>query len=271
MPRRATAPTPSRRLGTARRIDDAGLLTPPQTSLLIDQYELAMAASYLRRGMNDPAVFELFVRHLPPHRDWLLVAGLGPALTLVEAMRFGRDELGYLRCRGFDARLLDYLARFRFSARIDAMPEGTVAFYVMSFPTELEAFRAFMQDTPENAVMLVDTHDTERGVRNAIAASHATGVPLAGVRLDSGDHLALAHRARALLDEAGMSDATIIVSGDLDECHIAGLVGAGAPVDMWGVGTDLGTSRDSPAVGGVYKLVADRADGHWRPGAAAHP
>lgn len=60
-----------------------------------------MAASYLRQGMNEPAAFELFVRHLPPHRDWLPVAGLGPALALVEAMRLGPDELTYLRRLGF--------------------------------------------------------------------------------------------------------------------------------------------------------------------------
>ena len=87
-----------------------------------------MAASYLRRGMNEPAAFELFVRHLPPHRDWLLAAGLGPALALVEAMRFGPDELAYLRRLGFARPFLDYLAAFRFTGRIDAMPEGTVAF-----------------------------------------------------------------------------------------------------------------------------------------------
>jgi nicotinate phosphoribosyltransferase len=374
MLRRATAPTPSRRPGTAPWINDPGLLTPAQTSLLIDQYELAMAASYLQRGMNDPAIFELFVRHLPPHRDWLLVAGLGPALALVEAMRFGPEELEYLRGQGFDAPLLDFLARFRFSGRIDAMPEGTIVFagepllrvtaprveaqlietlllnqinfqtaiatksarlvlaagggipgaggavidfsprrdhgtdaamkvaraaaiagaggtsnvaaamrygltpvgtmahsYVMSFRSEQAAFRAFMHDRPENAVMLVDTYDTESGVRNAIAASRATGVPLAGVRLDSGDRLALSRRARALLDEAGMRDATILASGDLDERQIGALVAAGAPVDAWGVGTDLGTSRDSPTVGGVYKLVADRTDGEWRPVAKRSP
>lgn len=65
-------------------------------SLLVDQYELAMAASYLERGMNEPAVFELFVRHLPPRRHWLLCAGLGPVLALVERLRFGGKELAYL-------------------------------------------------------------------------------------------------------------------------------------------------------------------------------
>jgi nicotinate phosphoribosyltransferase len=137
--------------------------------------------------------------------------------------------------------------------------------YVMSFPAELDAFRAFLQDTPENAVLLVDTYDTLQGVRRAIAASRATGVPLQGVRLDSGDRLALSRATRELLDHAGMPEAAIVVSGDLDERQLADLVSAGAPVDVWGVGTDLGTSRDSPAVGGVYKLVADMpVPGRWR-------
>ncbi|MGH2980263.1 MAG: nicotinate phosphoribosyltransferase, partial [Solirubrobacterales bacterium] len=75
--------------------NDPGLLTPAETSLLTDQYELAMAASYFRRRMNERAVFELFVRHLPPHRHWLMAAGLGPALALVERMRFGSGEVAY--------------------------------------------------------------------------------------------------------------------------------------------------------------------------------
>jgi nicotinate phosphoribosyltransferase len=73
--------------------NDPGLLTPAETSLLTDQYELAMAASYLRRGMNEPAIFELFARRLPPNRDWLLAAGLGPTLELIRELRFGEREL----------------------------------------------------------------------------------------------------------------------------------------------------------------------------------
>ena len=96
-------------------------------------------------------------------------------------------------------------------------------------------------------------------------------MPLKGVRLDSGDRLALSRAARELLDRAGMQDAAVVVSGDLDERQIADLAAAGAPVDVWGVGTDLGTSRDSPAVGGVYKLVADCRDGAWRPVAKRSP
>jgi nicotinate phosphoribosyltransferase len=143
---------------------------------------------------------------------------------------------------------------------------GTMAHsYVMSFEHEQEAFRTFMEDVPGNAVMLVDTYDTLAGVRRAIAAARESGVELTGVRIDSGDLLSTSRAARALLDEAGITDAVIVASGDLDDERIARLVAAGAPIDLWGVGTDLGTSRDSPAVGGVYKLVADRLGGDaWR-------
>ena len=110
------------------RADDPGLLTPAETSLLTDQYELAMAASYFKRGMNAPAVFELFARHLPPHRHWLLAAGIGPALALVERMRFGERELSYLAQLGFAEPFLGYLEGFRFTGDVDAVPEGTVAF-----------------------------------------------------------------------------------------------------------------------------------------------
>lgn len=77
------------------------MLTPAQTSLLTDQYELAMASSYLARGMNELAVFELFARHLPARRRWLLAAGLGPALAIVREMEFGEEALYYLRALGF--------------------------------------------------------------------------------------------------------------------------------------------------------------------------
>ena len=110
------------------RADDPGLLTPAETSLLTDQYELAMAASYFKRGMNAPAVFELFARHLPPHRHWLLAAGIGPALELVKRMRFGERELSYLAQLGFAEPFLSYLEGFRFTGDVDAVPEGTVAF-----------------------------------------------------------------------------------------------------------------------------------------------
>ena len=85
--------------------NDPGLLTPPETSLLTDLYEITMAASYHRLGRNEPAVFELFIRKLPPHRDWMLVCGLGPTLRLVSEMRFGPSELEYLGTLGFGSDL----------------------------------------------------------------------------------------------------------------------------------------------------------------------
>ena len=112
---------------------------------------------------------------------------------------------------------------------------GTMAHsYVLAFPSEQVAFATFMRDFPANAVMLVDTYDTIEGVGNAIAAARETGVPFAGVRLDSGDLLALARAARALLDAAGMPQARILASGDLDERRIAELVAAGAPIGRLG-------------------------------------
>jgi nicotinate phosphoribosyltransferase len=348
--------------------DDPGLLSPPEVALLIDQYELTMSASYLSQGMNEPAIFELFVRRLPPDREWLLAAGLGPTLELIRELRFGERELDYLRSLElFADDFIDYLAAFRFSGDLDAMPEGTVCFanepllrvtaprieaqlletlllnqvnfqtmiatkaarivlaagsgkpgagervvdfsprrdhgadaamkvarsaavagcggtsnvaaamryglrpvgtmahsYVLSFDDEEAAFRAFIEDFPHSPVLLVDTYDTLEGVRRAISASREAETPLAGVRLDSGDLRELSVAARRLLDEAGMSRTRIAASGDLEERRIAELVAAGAPVDLWGIGTDLGTSRDSPVVNGVYKLVADRRGESWR-------
>ena len=360
--------------------NDPGLVSPPQVSLLTDQYELAMAASYHRRDMNESAIFELFARRLPVHRTWLLAAGLGPALSLVRELRFSGPELAYLGSIEFAEEFLSYLSGFRFTGDIDAIPEGTVCFanepllrvtgprieaqlletlllnqvnfqtmvatkaarvvlaagggrpgagdsvvdfsprrdhgidaamkvarssaiagaggtsnvaaamryglrpvgtmahsYVMSFEREVDAFRAFMQDFSHNTVLLVDTYDTRQGVRNAIAAARDTGIALRGVRLDSGDLLQLSREARKMLDEAGMEEAIIVASGDLEEQRITELVAAGAPIDLWGVGTELGTSRDSPVVNGVYKLVADRGANGWRgvwkrsPDKATHP
>lgn len=353
---------------TAPDANDPGLLNAAQTCLLVDLYELTMAAAYHREGLEERSVFELFVRHLPPRRQWLMAAGIGPALRLVCELRFGEEEIAYLRTRGFDEGFLEYLAGWRFRGDVDAMPEGTICFadepivrvtapridaqlletlllnqvnfqtmaaskaarivlaagggepghgerlidfsprrdhgidaamkvaraaaiagaggtsnvaaamryglepmgtmahsFVLSFPDERSAFEAFLRSFPDTAALLVDTFDTEQGVRNAIAASRTAGVALRGVRIDSGDLASLAVIARRLLDEAGMEETQITVSGDLEEEGIADLVAVGAPIDRFGVGTDLGTSRDSPTVNGVYKLVADAASGGgWR-------
>jgi nicotinate phosphoribosyltransferase len=343
--------------------NDPGLLSAAETSLLVDQYEITMAASYHRLGRNEPAVFEHFIRRIPPNRDWLLVCGLGPTLRLIAEMRFGERELEYLRSLKCDDDFLDYLEGFRFTGDIDAIPEGTIAFaneplvrvtapliegqlietlllnqvnfqtmiatkaarvvlaahgdgssvidfsprrdhgidaamkvarasavagfggtsnvaaamrydltpvgtmahsYVLSFEREEEAFECFMKSNPDNAVLLVDTYDTSEGVRRAMRASRTTGVPLAGIRLDSGDIPALAREARRLLDGEGFEETQIVASGDLEEHRIAEMCRAEVPVDVWGVGTEVGTSRDSPVVNGVYKLVADKQGDRWR-------
>lgn len=138
---------------------------------------------------------------------------------------------------------------------------GTMAHsYVMSFSDELEAFRAFARDFPTNAVLLIDTYDTLQGARHAATVGRemaARGARLRGVRIDSGDLAAHSRAVRAILDEAGLRDARIVLSGDLNEHRIAALLAQGAAVDTFGVGTELGTSADAPSIGGVYKLVED--------------
>jgi len=140
---------------------------------------------------------------------------------------------------------------------------GTMAHsYVMSFPDELSAFRSFARDFPQNAVLLIDTYDTVQGAHHAVTVGgemRARGHALRGVRLDSGDLAALSRQVRAVFDAAGLTDVQILLSGDLDEYRIAGVLAEGAAADSFGVGTALGTSEDAPTMGGVYKLVEDRA------------
>jgi len=152
--------------------------------------------------------------------------------------------------------------------RLGIPTTGTMAHhYVLAFGEDGEqaAFEQFLRDYPGRAVLLVDTFDTLRGVDRAIAASRATGVALAGIRLDSGDIAALARDARVRLDTAGLREVRILASGDLDEYRIEELLDAAAPLDSFGVGTMLGTSPDAPSVGGIYKLVAQRSGGEMVP------
>ena len=137
--------------------------------------------------------------------------------------------------------------------------------WVMSFPTELDAFRAYADIFPGNCLLLVDTYDTLRsGVPNAITVFNelrSRGYEPAGIRLDSGDLAYLTKKARKMLDEAGFENAKICVSGDLDETLINSLKMQGACINTWGVGTKLITSDDKPALGGVYKMSAEIIDG----------
>ena len=132
---------------------------------------------------------------------------------------------------------------------------GTMAHaFVQAYEDEADAFRAFARDHPDNVTLLVDTYDTLEGVRRAIEV--AKDAPVQAIRLDSGDIAHLAREARKLLDEAGLRDTRIFASGGLDEFKVDALVSGGAPVDAFGVGTDLVTSADRPAVDIAYKLVS---------------
>jgi nicotinate phosphoribosyltransferase len=120
---------------------------------------------------------------------------------------------------------------------------------------EEAAFRAFLRRYGPASILLVDTYDTVEGTRRAVAAMRAEGVVARGVRLDSGDLAELSSEVREELDTAGFPDVRIVASGDLDEDRITELVGAGAPIDLFGVGTRMGTSADQPYLGMVYKPV----------------
>jgi nicotinate phosphoribosyltransferase len=335
-----------------------GFVTPRNMGLLVDLYELVMADSYLRQGMNQPATFDLFIRQLPPHRAFLVSAGLETAQFYLEQLRFDDDAIGYLGSLNlFSSAFLEYLRQFRFTGEVHAIPEGEIFFppeplmevtaprieaqivetfllntmnfqtmiasktarivlaagergivdfsprrdhgadaamkaarasyiagcigtsnvlagkeygiqvygtiahsYVMSFSDELSAFRAYARDFPHNAILLIDTYDTVQGAAHAVAVAREMaerGQKLRGVRIDSGDHAALSRQVRAILNDAGLRDVQIFLTGELDEYKIERLLNSGAAADSFGVGTELGTSGDAPSIGGVYKLVED--------------
>ena len=121
---------------------------------------------------------------------------------------------------------------------------------------------------PNNCIFLVDTYDSIEGIRHAIEIGselRRQGHEMIGVRLDSGDRVALSIKARRMLDEAGFANAKIVCSGDLDEYMIADLKQRGAKIDVWGVGTKLSTGQPDGALGGIYKLGAiRRPGGEWQ-------
>ena len=336
-------------------------VTDENVALLIDLYELTMADSYFRHGMNQECTFDLFVRDLPERRNFMVACGLEQAIEYLEDLSFDDDSIEYLASLGrFSEEFLEYLRTMSFSGEVWAAPEGEIMFpqeplmhvtaslieaqivetfllnsvifqtmiaskaarvsiacevcqfvdfsprrdhgadaalkaarasyiagaaatsnvlagriygipvtgtmahsYIMAFDDEEEAFRTFARDFPHHAVLLIDTFDVEEGARRAarvgaeLAELESEGAALRGVRIDSGDLDALSRSVRTILDGAGLTEATISASGDLDEYRIKELVEAGAPIDSFGVGTQLGTSGDAPWLGGVYKLVAD--------------
>ena len=149
----------------------------------------------------------------------------------------------------------------------DVPVKGTHAHsWIMSFPDEYTAFKKYAEMYPNACTLLVDTYDTiKSGVPNAIRVfteMREAGIPLKnyGIRLDSGDLAYMSKKARKMLDAAGFTDAVISASSDLDEYLIDSLKTQGAQITSWGVGTNMITSKDCPAFGGVYKLAAIQAE-----------
>ncbi len=138
----------------------------------------------------------------------------------------------------------------------------------MVFDDELEAFKSYAEAMPDNCVFLVDTYDTLEGVKKAIEVGlwlRSQGKKMLGIRLDSGDLADLSIKSRELLNQAGFNDAVIVASNELDETIISELKRQGAQINVWGVGTNLVTAKDQPALDGVYKLSAIRDQGQaWK-------
>ncbi|MBU6390933.1 MAG: nicotinate phosphoribosyltransferase [Planctomycetes bacterium] len=135
---------------------------------------------------------------------------------------------------------------------------GTIAHsWVMAFEDELTSFYKFHETFPDNTILLIDTYNTLSGAKQAAKI----GKKLKGVRLDSGDLLNLSKEVRKILDAKGLQHVEIIASGDLNEDHIDDLLKHNAPIDSFGVGTEMVTSKDAPALGGVYKLVEQEHNG----------
>jgi len=132
--------------------------------------------------------------------------------------------------------------------------------WVMSFATEIEAFRQLQELLGDATAYLIDSYDTLEGARRAVSL----GRPMWGVRLDSGNLRELAPAVRRILDSAGMQDARIMATGDLNEYKILELIAANTPIDVFGVGTELATSSDAPTLSVVYKMVEITSNGERR-------
>ena len=184
-------------------------------------------------------------------------------------------EFGLRRAQGIDGALSGTRAAFIggclstsnvFAGKqFDIPVKGTQAHsWIMAFKEEKEAFEAYTEVLPKNCLYLVDTYNSIEGTKNAIAVSKEKRTPMLGVRLDSGDLAKLSIQIRKLLDDAGFKEAKIMASNELDEHIIRDLKKQGAKIDIWGVGTNLITAKDQPALDGVYKLAAIQDEkGSW--------
>lgn len=165
---------------------------------------------------------------------------------------------------GVMAARASYIAGFAGTATVLAGKQlgiplfGTMAHsLILAHDDEAEAFEHFARARPEGVILLLDTYDTEAAARKVVALAPrlaADGITVRGVRLDSGDLVVLSRSVRRILDEGGLTGASIFASGGIDEDVLAAIVRAGAPIDGFGIGTSLTTSQDAPALDCAYKL-----------------
>ena len=197
------------------------------------------------------------------------------ARVVLAAKGKGVYDFSLRRTQGLDAALIcakysyitgaqgtsHVLAGYRY--RIPVV--GTMAHsYVMSFEREIESFLSFAKEFPTKTILLVDTYDVNRGIDSCLRIAQylkKRGIEFAGIRLDSGDIARDAHSARIRLDKEGFIDAVIFASGNLDEYAISRLIDSKAPIDAFGVGTNMGCSSDYPYSDVIYKLVEIREKG----------
>ncbi|MCB1113745.1 MAG: nicotinate phosphoribosyltransferase [Chlamydiia bacterium] len=214
----------------------AQLMESPLLNLINFPTLIATKAARIRLAAEDDQVLEFGLRR---------AQGIDGALTASRSAYIG----------GCDATS-NVLAGKRFGIPV----KGTHAHsWVMVFEDEEEAFKTYAKAQPGSTVFLVDTYDTIEGVKKAIEVGdwlRKEGRKFLGVRLDSGDLAYLSIEARRLMDEKGFHDAKIVASNELDETIIADLKRQGAQITVWGVGTNLVTSANQPALDGVYKLSA---------------
>jgi len=166
---------------------------------------------------------------------------------------------------GMTAARSSYIAGFSSTSNVLAgkiwgIPtSGTMAHsFVTAFESETEAFEAYAELFPEAAIFLIDTYDTIAGAEKAAAVGKRmkqNGQALTGVRLDSGDMVALSRQVRSILDEAGLPEVKIFASSGFDEYELERLIAEGACIDAFGVGTRMGVSADAPYLDTVYKMV----------------
>lgn len=205
-----------------------------------------------------------------------------PSLIATKASRICRAadgdsvlEFGLRRSQGFDGAMTATRSAYiggchatsnTLAGKLFGIPvRGTIAHsWVMSFDEEIDALRSYARAMPNNCILLVDTYDSIKGIQKAIEVGkelEKQGGTFLGVRLDSGDLAYLSIQARQMLDTAGMSHVQIFASNELDEYIIHDLKQQGAKITVWGVGTNLVTAKDHPALDGVYKLSAIRYPG----------